>query len=75
MPCYTRIRVEIEDNAINRKARKNLGLPEEGSLTRTDARRVQKEASILKSMESVRRLDPRAIVRRKGDKVTVTVQR
>jgi hypothetical protein len=75
MPCYTVIQVEIEDNALNRRARKNLGLPEEGKLSPRDAKRVKREAAVLKSMDQVRKLDPRAIVRRKGNKVTVTVQR
>lgn len=75
MPCYTVITVQIEDNAINRQARKNLDLPETGDLTRREARLVKREAAVLKSMAAVRRLDPRAVVRRKGNKITVTVQR
>jgi len=75
MPCYTIITVKLDDTAINRRARKKLGLSEEGNLSSSDARRVRQEAAVLKAQDSVRKLDPRAIVRRKGNKLVVTVQR
>ena len=75
MACYTMIEVNLEDSALNRKARKNLGLTLTGSLTEVQAKRVMREAATLKGMEAARRLDPRAIVRRKGNKLTITVQR
>jgi hypothetical protein len=36
---------------------------------------VRDEAGVLKGMATIRRLDPRAVVRRKGNKLHVSVQR
>lgn len=74
MACYTVVMVEIEDNEINRKARAKLGLSETGQLTATEAARVKKEAGILKTQAILRRLNPMAVVRRVGDKLTVQAQ-
>jgi hypothetical protein len=59
--------VELENTPFIAKARKNLNLPAEGRLSRTDANRVRKEAGILKTIKQVKRLNPRAVVRRKKD--------
>ena len=74
MACFTVVRVKLDNSAINRKARKALGLPLEGDLSAYDARRVGVEAKILTSLAAVRRLQPSAVIKRKGDKLTVQVQ-
>ena len=74
MPCYTMVEV-LEDNAINRKARKALGLPLEGRLGAVDTRRVKIEAGVIKARDSIKKLDPRAIIKRQGNKLKVTIQR
>jgi hypothetical protein len=71
MACYTEVLVQIEDNELNRKARKALGLPETGGLSQSDANRVKKEAGILKTQVIMRRLNPTAIIRRNGDELTI----
>ena len=73
MACYTRVRVTLDDTAINRKARKALGLAVDGDLSEYDAYRVQQEASVLRSIEETRRLVPDAIIQRRGQKLTVRV--
>ena len=73
MPCYTSVGVTIEDNEINRQAREKLGLPVTGYLSESDAARVRKEAGIIKTTALARRLNPTAVVRRQGDKLTISV--
>ena len=73
MACFTMVEI-LEDTDINREVRKKLGLPLEGKLNAEDTRRVKVEAGILKTVRSVLKLDPGAIIRRKGDKLSVTVQ-
>lgn len=98
MPCYTVVRVRLDDDAITRKARKNLGYPQTGDLLpskvavekarknlklgayATDvqvhnaaARAVQDEAKLLTGIAKVRRLQPNAVIKRKGSKIIVTV--
>jgi len=73
MACFTVVQVTLDDNRLNRKARKNLKLPLEGTLSQYDANRVAAEGKILKAIERVRALQPSAIITRKGDKVTVKV--
>lgn len=75
MACYTLIEINLDDTIWNKKARKKLGFSPEGPLSWRDVAKIKREAGVLKAMDSVRRLDPRAIVRRKGNKLTVTVQR
>lgn len=75
MACYTVIQVNLDDTTHNRKARAAFGLPLEGPLSEYDAKRVKREAGLYKAQEQVRKLDPRAVVRRKRDKLVVTVQR
>lgn len=75
MACYTMTRITLDDTAVNRKARKKLGLPEEGPLSRSDAARVKVEAGVLQTMATMRRLDPTAVIRRKGNTLTVSVNR
>jgi hypothetical protein len=76
MPCYTTIQVEdLDDTPHNRKAREFFKLPLEGALSQYDAGRVKKRAGMYKAQEQVRKLDPRAVVVIKGDKLVVTVQR
>jgi hypothetical protein len=73
MACYTVVGVEVEDNEHNRKARALLGLPEKGLLSAADAARVKKEAGIIKTQAIMRRLNPSAVIRRVGDKLTIQV--
>jgi hypothetical protein len=73
MSCFTVIEVQIDDNELNRKARANLNLPLTGGLTQAQADAVRKEAGILKPQVIMRRLNPTAVVRRNGDKLTVSV--
>ena len=73
MACYTVVQVEIEDNEINRKARQALGLPEKGAVSELDARRITKEAGILRTQQVMRRLNPSAVIRRVGDKLSIQV--
>ena len=75
MACYTMVRVEIEDTAINRKARKKLGLPLEGTLSQAAAALVRVEAGVLKTSALLRIQAPGAVVMRKGNVLTVTVNR
>ncbi len=72
MPCYTRVEI-IEDTTVNRRARKKLGLPAEGGLSAYDARRVKVEAGVLKAQVAVQRISPGAVVRRTGNKLTISV--
>lgn len=99
MPCYTVVKVTLDDSRIIQKARKALGYPKTGELlpnraavnaarkalglgsyaTPTQvhnaaARAVQTEAKVLTSIEKVKRLQPTAIINRKGNKLTVKVQ-
>lgn len=73
MACYTLVLVKVEDTEINRRARANLGLPETGDLTVRDAARVRKESGLLKTQQVIRNLNPTAVVRRQGDKLTISV--
>ncbi len=74
MTCYTYVEI-MEDTSINRRARKKLGLPVEGPLSAYNTRRVKVEAGVIKSMDSMRKLVPGAVIRRKGNKLTVSVNR
>ena len=73
MACYTMVTVNLEDSVINREARKKLGLPLEGSLTQSQAGRVKVEAGIIRTRSLLVRMAPGAMIRRDGDKLTVTV--
>ena len=74
MACYTLVRVSVDDTAINRKARKNLGLAIDGDLDEYDARRVKQEAGVLRAIQETRRLNPRAVIKRKGNQLSVQVE-
>ena len=74
MPCYTSVRVSVDDNALNRRARKALGLPASGDLEEYDAGRVRAEVGVLRAIQETRRLAPSAIITRKGSQLTVQVQ-
>lgn len=74
MPCYTVLSLEnLEDTAVNREARRRLGLPETGSLAASLADRVRVEAGLLRATSAIRRLNPTAVIRRQGDKLQVSV--
>lgn len=73
MPCYTSVQVNLDDNEINREARKKLGLSETGGLSPEDAGRVRIEAGVIKTLRLVRRLNPTAVVRRVGNELNVSV--
>ena len=72
-PCYTQIRVTLDDNDVNRAARKALGLPLDGELAYSDAGRVKVEAGVIRTRSVLQRLAPTAVVKRTGNKLTVTV--
>ena len=74
MPCYTKVQVTLDDTAINRKARRNLGLAEEGALSEYNARRVTQEAGVLRAIAETRRLAPTAVIKRRGNQITVQVE-
>ena len=73
MACYTVVMINLDDTAINRKAREALGLPLEGSLSQYDARRVTIEAGVIKARTEIRRIQPNAVIRRNGNKLSVSV--
>jgi hypothetical protein len=73
MPCYTVVTVTLDDNEINREARRELGLKETGPLTEEEAGRVRIEAGIIKTRREIRRLQPMALITRNGNELTVTV--
>jgi hypothetical protein len=98
MPCYTVVKVKLDDDQITRKARKALGYPPKGDLLpdaaavekarkalglsryadkrlveARAAQAVQAEAKILTSIAKVRKLQPTAVIKRKGNKLTVKV--
>ncbi len=73
MACFTVITIEIEDSAINRKAREVLDLPLTGALSVYDARRVRTEAGVIKARIAIKKKAPNAVIRRKGNKLTVTI--
>lgn len=72
MPCYTRVEI-LEDTSINRRARKKLGLPAKGRLSTYDARRVKIEAGVMKTQAAIQQLSPGAVIRRTGNKLTISV--
>lgn len=73
MPCFTRVLIKIEDNEVNREARRKLGLPEEGGLTQVQAADVRIEAGIIKSRRVIRSKAPNAVIRREGNRLHVSV--
>lgn len=73
MPCSTTVQVNVEDSAINRKAREKLGLPLTGQLFPEQAAKVRKEAGILKTYNIMRTINPTAVLKRVGDKLTISV--
>lgn len=75
MACYTVVMVTLTDDAVNREARRKLGLAETGLLTEEAAGRVRIEAGIIRSYASIRKLEPTAVIRRDGNRLTVSVAR
>ena len=85
MACFTRVEIRnLDEDALTQRARKNLGLPVTGEITQQHAatagipfydirRRVKVEAGVLKSWDTVRKVRPDALVRRKGNELVVTV--
>ena len=73
MACYTVVTVNLEDSAVNRMAREKLGLSLEGPLTEAQAGRVRVEAGVIRTRSLLARMSPGAVVRRDGDRLTVTV--
>lgn len=74
MACYTVVElVNLDDTALNRRAREALGLPLEGALSPRDAARVRTEAGVLKAIAEVKRQAPTAIIRRRGNELQVQV--
>jgi hypothetical protein len=72
MACYTLIE-QIEDSAINRRARRALGLSEEGYLSSYDIRRVKQEAGVIKARDQILKLNPKALIKRRGNELEVSV--
>jgi hypothetical protein len=62
MPCYTVVKVEVENTEWTKKARKKLGLPATGKLYPEEARAVTLEAGKLKAEASILEQDPFAII-------------
>lgn len=75
MVCETIVMIKLDDDELHRKARKKLGLPIKGRLTEYHAGLVRVEVGVAKTYSAMRRLDPTAIIRRKGNELTVSVQR
>ena len=73
MACFTKVEVNLDNNEVNRQARKKLGLKEEGPLTELEAGKVRVEAGVIRTLAVMQRLAPTAVVRRDGDELTVTV--
>lgn len=71
MACYTMVMVTLSSNVTNRKARQALGLAVDGPLSAYDARRVRIEAGIIKARREIKRMNPSAIIRRKGNRLFV----
>lgn len=75
MACYTVVSVELTDEVATRLARKHLKLPETGLLTIDQAQAVRIEAGIIRTHRALQKLAPNAVIRRQGDKLTVSVGR
>ena len=73
MPCYTQVRVSIEDSALNRKARRNLNLPETGEIERGYVPLIKREVAVLRAIKETRRLAPDAVIKRNGFELSVQV--
>lgn len=74
MSCYTSIELEnLDDNELNRLARKHLKYPLEGGLTQAQARKVKQEAGLIKAERQIRKMQPTAMIKRKGNELEVTV--
>ena len=65
---------QLDDTAINRRARKALGFPVEGDLTESQVRRVKVEAGVIKARDAILLKYPTAVVRRKGNELQVQIQ-
>jgi hypothetical protein len=73
------VRVKVDDNALTRKARKNLhrqnsSLPLTGEVTQAQASLIDREVGVLKAIAETQLLVPDAMIQRKGFQLTVTVQ-
>lgn len=73
MACWTVVTVDVPDTELNREAREELGLPLEGPLSVSDARRVRIEAGVIKTRREIRKLQPTAVISRTGNKLSVSV--
>lgn len=73
MSCYTLVE-QLDDNTINRRARKALGLSLEGDLTQSDINRVKIESGIIKARDQILRMNPKAVIIRKKNELHVSVQ-
>ena len=75
MACYTVVELEnLDDNELNRKARDSLGLPLTGGLSASNARAVRMEAGLLKAIAQVKKMSPKAMITRTGNKISVSVE-
>ena len=76
MPCFTRVKLEaLTDDEIHRQARKHLGLSATGVLLEQHAAAVRIEVGVIRTYKTLRTLAPTALIRRSGNKLTVSVQR
>jgi len=73
MACFTVVTVDVPNTELNREAREALELPLDERLTLRDAKRVRIEAGVIKTKREIRKLQPTAVIRRTGNKLTVTV--
>lgn len=74
MTCYTMVEVEVNEDQYTKKAREKLGLENRG-LSAEETIRLKKEVGILKTKAIMQRLNPKAMIQRKGDKLTITVRK
>jgi len=74
MACYTSIELEnLDDNELNRLARKHLKYNLDGELTQAQVRKVKQEAGLIKAERQIRKMQPTAMIKRKGNELEVTV--
>jgi hypothetical protein len=61
-PCYTKVLVRIDEDKWTIRAREKLGLPLKGNVTEEQAQQIKLEAGKLKTVASIKAINPTAIV-------------
>ena len=72
MACFTYVELKLDDKALEEQARKNLKLEGVKYLTNQQAASIRKEYGVLKAIKATRRIAPTAVIKRDGDKLTIT---